>query len=118
MGAFGGGIASSGSICGTLLGGIAAVSSLHSRGSLDDRENPRMWGVSKKLIKKFDELSEPYGGRNCSDIARISWSDREAVKDYYSNPDSSRKECIRLVGDFAFILGKILERELKKLDNP
>jgi len=31
IGAFGGGIASSGSVCGTLIGAVAAVSSLHSR---------------------------------------------------------------------------------------
>ena len=116
MGAFGGGIASSGSICGTLLGAIAAISSLHGRGNLDDKENPRVWGVSNKLIKEFDKLAEPYGGSNCSDIARIDWHNRDEVKEYYSNPDSRRKDCIRIVGDFAFTLGKILEKELAKLE--
>jgi len=118
VGAFGGGIASSGSICGTLLGAIAAVSSLHSRGNLNDKENPRLWGVSNKLIREFDQLTEPFGGRNCCDIAKVNWSDREEVKEYYSNPDSQRKECIRLVGDFSFSLGKILEKELAKLERP
>jgi len=116
MGAFGGGIASSGSLCGTLLGAIAAISSLHSRGNLDDRENPRVWGVSNKLIKEFDKLTESYGGSNCRDIARIDWSNRDEVKEYYSNPDSRRKHCIRIIGDFAFTLGKILEKELEKLE--
>ena len=114
-GAFGGGIASSGSVCGTLLGAISAVSSLHSRGSLDDKENPRMWGASHKIIKQFDQLTEPYGGRNCSDIARINWSDRDEIKIYYSNPDSTRKDCIKLVGDLAYSLGVILEKEMSRL---
>jgi C_GCAxxG_C_C family probable redox protein len=115
VGAFGGGIASSGSVCGTLLGAITAVSSLHSRGSLKDKENPRMWGVSHKLIKQFDKLTEQYGGRNCSNIARINWSDHAQVKHYYSSPDSTRKVCIKLVGDFAYSLGVILEKEISRL---
>lgn len=115
IGAFGGGIASSGSVCGTLLGAVAAVSSLHSRGSLEEKENPRMWGVGHKLIKEFDQLTEEFGGNTCKDITKIEWSDREAVKDYYSNPESSRKDCIRLVGELAFILGTILEKEQKRL---
>jgi len=116
VGTFGGGIASSGSVCGTLLGAVAAVSSLHSRGSLDEKENPRMWGVSNKLIKQFDTLTEPYGGRNCRDIARINWSDRDAVKNYYGNPESTRKDCVQLVGDLAFFLGTLLEKEMARLE--
>ena len=116
MGAFGGGIASSGSVCGTLLGAIAAISSLHSRGNLEDKENPRVWGVSHKLLKEFDQLTEQYGGVNCRDIARVDWSNRDEVKAYYSGPDSRRDHCIRLVGDLAFILGQLLEKEMAKLE--
>lgn len=47
----------------------------------------------------------------------MDWSDRAAVKEYYSNPDSSRKQCIQLIGDLAFILGEILEKEQKRLEN-
>ncbi len=115
VGAFGGGIASSGAVCGTLLGAVAAISSLHSRGNLEDRENPRVWGVSNKILSKFNQLTERFGGSNCSDIARLDWHDRDAVKEYYSNPESSRKECIQLVGDCAYELGLILEKELEKL---
>lgn len=111
VGAFGGGIASSGSVCGILLGGVALVSSIHSRGNLEDKENPRLWSLSYKLVRKFDELSEPFGGRNCRDIARLDWRDRDAVKEYYSNPESRRKLCIELVGDFAYALGVLLDKE-------
>lgn len=116
VGAFGGGIASSGGVCGTLLGAVAAISSLHSRGNLDEKENPRVWGVSNKVINIFNQLTEQYGGSNCSNIARIDWKDRDAVKDFYSNPASSRKACIQLVGDCAYELGKILEKELALLE--
>ncbi len=114
VGAFGGGIASSGSVCGILLGGVAMISSMYSRGNLDEKENPRIWGLSNKFLAKFAELTEPYGGMNCRDIAGVDWKDRDAVKEYYSNPESKRKICIRLVGDAAYILGELLEQEEAK----
>jgi len=111
VGAFGGGIASSGSVCGILLGGVAMISSMYSRGNLAEKENPRIWALSNKFLKRFAELTEPYGSMNCCDIARIDWKDRDAVKDYYANPESNRKICIKLVGDAAYILGELLEQE-------
>jgi C_GCAxxG_C_C family probable redox protein len=111
VGAYGGGIASSGNVCGILLGGVAMISSLYSRGNLDEKENPRMWGLSKKFLQKFEELTEPYGGMDCRDIAGIDWKNRDAAKEYYSNPESSRKICIKLVGEAASILGELLEQE-------
>ena len=116
LGAFGGGIASSGNVCGVLIGGVALISSMYSRGNLDEKENPRMWALSSKFMKKFEELTKPYGGINCSDIAQVNWQDRIAVKKYYLNPLSSRKICIKLVGDAAFILGELLEAEAAKQD--
>jgi C_GCAxxG_C_C family probable redox protein len=110
MGAFGGGIASSGRVCGCLLGGVGFLSSLYSRGNLEGKEHPRMWRLSYKLNKKFEELTEPYGGVNCSDIARVNWSDREQTKDFYNNPDSRKQICVRLVGDTAYALGEILDQ--------
>lgn len=114
MGSFGGGIASSGRTCGALLGGVAFLSSLYSRGSLEEKDDPRMWLLSFQLIKQFEKLTEPFGSVNCGDIARMNWKDREAVKDFYSNPDSRRQHCIKLVGDTAYALGVILEQEARK----
>ena len=111
VGAYGGGIASSGNVCGILLGGVAMISSLYSRGNLDEKENPRLWSLSSKFMKKFEELADPYGGMNCRDIAGVDWKNRDAVKEYYSNPESSRKICIKLVGEAASILGELLEQE-------
>ncbi len=75
-----------------------------------------MWGASQKLIKQFDQLTQPYGGKNCSDIARVDWTNKDDVKQYYSGSDSTREDCIRLVGDFAFTLGTILDKELARLN--
>lgn len=111
MGSFGGGIASSGRVCGALLGGVAFISSLYSRSNLNEKEDPRMWVLSFKLNKKFEELTEPFGGVNCQDIARMNWKDREATKDFYGNPQSRRQYCVKLVGDTAYALGELLEQD-------
>jgi C_GCAxxG_C_C family probable redox protein len=115
MGSFGGGIASSGRVCGALLGGVAFISSLYSRGNLDEKEDPRMWLLSFKLIKRFEELTKPFGGVNCQDIAQLNWKDREATKNFYGNPESRRRHCIKLVGDTAFALGEILEQDAQRM---
>lgn len=111
MGAFGGGVASSGNVCGILSGGVALISSLYSKGNLEEKDDPRMWRLSYKLFKHFENLTESFGGINCRDIARLNWSDREATRDFYKNPESRRKLCTQLCGDFAFVLGEMLDKE-------
>lgn len=111
VGAFGGGIASTGSSCGILIGGVALISSLYSRGNLDEKEDPRMWRLSYKFAKRFEALTKDFGGLECRDIARLNWKDRDAARDFYKNPDSRRRYCVQLVGDAAFMLGELLEQE-------
>jgi C_GCAxxG_C_C family probable redox protein len=114
MGAFGGGIASSGRVCGALLGGIAFISSLYSRGNLEEKEHPNMWRLSYKLTKRFEELTREFGGINCSDIAGVNWRDREQVAAFYGNPDGRRGRCIKLVEDTTVALGEILDEAEKE----
>jgi len=111
VGAFGGGIASSGNVCGILLGGVALISSIYSRGNLDEKENPRIWALSSKFLKKFEEMTESYGGMDCRDIAGVDWKNKNAVKEYYKNPESNRRICIKLVCEAAAILGELLDQE-------
>lgn len=111
FGAFGGGVASSGNVCGAMLAGVAVISSLYSRGSLDEKENPRMWTLSHQFMDKFTKLTQEHGGITCKHIARINWHDRDQARDFYKNPESRRKECIKLVGDTASLLGELLEQE-------
>jgi len=110
VGAFGGGIASTGRVCGALLGGVALISSLYSRGNLEEKEHPRMYRLSYKLSKKFEELTQPHGGVNCSDIARVNWSNKEQTKEFYNNSDSRRRFCLQVVGDTAYALGELLDQ--------
>ena len=114
VGAFGGGIAATGGTCGILLGGVALISNLYSRGSLDEKEDPRMWTLSKKFVARFEELTRQIGGTDCRDIARVDWNDKLAVMAYYANPLGRRAICVKLVGDAAFALGELLEEEAKK----
>lgn len=114
MGAFGGGIASTGRVCGALLGGISLISSLYSRGNLDEQDDPRMWKLSSRLTKRFEEAAQEFGGIECRQIAGIDWRNREAVKDFYGNPESRRKHCVKVVGDTAFALGQLLEEDAAK----
>lgn len=109
MGALGGGIASTGRVCGALLGGVCMISGLYSRSRPEEKEHPNMWRLSYKLAKRFEELTRDYGSVNCSDIAQVNWRDREQVAAFYNNPGSRRERCIRLVEDTAAALGEILE---------
>ena len=111
LGSFGGGIASSGRVCGALVGGVALISSLYSRGNMEGKEDPRMWLLSRKLVKRFEEITSEFGGVDCCNIAGTDWLDRDAVKAFYSNPDSRRCHCIRVVGDTALALGEILDED-------
>lgn len=109
MGALGGGVAGSGRVCGALLGGVAFISSLYSRGNLQGKEDPRMWRLGRQLTEKFEELTRTYGGVNCSDIARVDWSDKEQSREFYNNPDSRWRCCLQVVEETAFALGEILD---------
>lgn len=117
MGALGGGIAGSGRVCGALLGGVAFISSLYSRGNLEEKENPRMWRLGAALNKKFEELTSPFGGVNCADIAGVDWSDRDQVKAFYSNSTGRLQHCLQLVEDTAVALGEILDQQAPPFPN-
>jgi C_GCAxxG_C_C family probable redox protein len=112
MGALGGGIAGRGRVCGALLGGVAFISSLYSRGNPQEKEDSRMWRLGRQLNEKFEELTKPFGGVNCSDIARVDWLDKKQTGEFYNNPDSRWRCCLRVVEDTAFALGEILDRNL------
>jgi C_GCAxxG_C_C family probable redox protein len=111
MGAFGGGIGGAGNICGVLVGAVSVIGSLYSRGSLEEKENPRMWAATKTVLRNFEALAAPHGGINCCQIARVDWMDRDQTKDFYRNPGSRRQHCITIVGETAKALGELLEQE-------
>jgi len=110
MAPFGGGIASTGNVCGTLSGAIAALGLPMGKKEPAARDHKAMWRLSHKMVKKFEAITSRYGGMNCRDIARVDWKDRDQVKAFYKAPDSRRRtECARIIGETALELGKLLE---------
>lgn len=112
VGMFGGGVARSGNTCGALLGAVAALSSKYGRGNLEDKENPVMWVLGDILVSRFEGLTAQYGGIRCQDIARVDWQDPLAAKEFRTNPESRRKICAQLVGDTAYALGELIDKEI------
>ena len=111
MGAFGGGIASTGRTCGCLTGGVAAISRLFAKSNPDEKDDPAMWRLSYHLSKRFEELTREHGGTDCKDIARVRWNDRDQVKNFYGDRDSRLLNiCAPLAGETAFALGELLDR--------
>jgi len=111
FGAFGGGVAGTGRVCGALTGSIGVIASIFSRGNLESAEDPRMSSVCRKFITEFEKLTRAHGGTDCRDISRVNWQDKEMVKDFYTDSEGRRKICMQVVGDAAFILGRLLEAE-------
>ncbi len=107
---FGGGIASTGNVCGTLSGAIAALGLLMGKRTPKERDHRAMWHLSHRMVREFEKITEQYGGMNCTDIARVDWKDKEQVKAFYRAPDSRRRtECARIIGETALVLGKLLQ---------
>ena len=112
VGIFGGGIAGTGDVCGAVLGGMALISSRYSRGSVEEREDPAMFRVGQMLDAAFEEITRQFGGKDCAQIARVDWQDRDQVKAFYQAGDSRRKYCRQVVGETARALGEIIEKEM------
>ena len=115
LGAFGGGIGGTGHICGALVGAASVIGALYSRASLEGKENPRMWAATKEVMTRFTELTAPFGGIDCDQIAQVDWMDRNQVKEYYGNPGSSRQQCRMVVAETAKALGELLEQEIERM---
>ncbi|MBM9614015.1 C_GCAxxG_C_C family protein [Desulfobulbus rhabdoformis] len=111
LGSFGGGIGGTGHVCGALVGAASVIGTLYSRSSLEEKENPRMWAATKKVMKSFKDLTDEYGGINCGEIARVDWMNRDEVKNFYGNAESRRQHCLKVVGETARLLGEVLENE-------
>ena len=107
---FGGGMGSTGSICGCLPGALAVLGLVMGKKRPSDRDHKLMWKYAYRLVRRFEELTRDYGGKECRDIARVNWKDRKQVKAYYRNgPESRKGECLKVMGATSRILGEILE---------
>jgi len=120
MAPFGGGMGSSGQICGTLSGALAVIGYTLGKTSVKTRDHRMMWKLSYKMVKRFEKICQEFGGTDCSDIARLDWKDHAAVKQFYKGgPDSNRKNCYQVIRATALALHDLISEhfpEQKKRD--
>jgi C_GCAxxG_C_C family probable redox protein len=109
MGAFGGGLGGNGEVCGAVVGALGVLGLRFGRGKEEEREDPKMSSYSKEILKRFREIAKNHGGIHCLDIAGVNWRDREQAKAFYKSEKLA--ECRRIVGDTAYMIGELLERE-------
>lgn len=93
LSSFGGGMGSSGNVCGNLSGALAVLGVLMGKREPKLQDDKNIWRASNRMVKGFEEITKEYGSMNCRDIARIDWKSREDVKAFRSNPESRRREC-------------------------
>lgn len=109
MGAFGGGLGGNGEVCGALVGGLAVLGLRFSRALPEEKEDQKMWRFADELFRRFrDEIVQKQGSIYCRDIASVDWKNREQAKSFYSG--DKVKECVRIVGMTALLVGELLER--------
>ncbi len=110
MAPFGGGMGSTGKVCGTLSGALALIGFTMGKREPESKDHKDMWRLSYKLVKGFEKLTREYGGVNCSNIARVDWKDRNSVKSFYKDPDSRRQECLKVIRGTCKILNELLAK--------
>jgi C_GCAxxG_C_C family probable redox protein len=109
MGAFGGGLGGNGEVCGAVVGALAVMGLRFSRASEDEQEDPKMWSYTHEVLERFQkEIARKQGSILCREIARVDWQDRDQVRRFYKG--ETVRECGRIVGDTAMLVGELLER--------
>ena len=64
-----------------------------------------------ELVKRFrKEIVKNYPSIRCQEIARVDWTNREQVANYYNG--EKLVECTRIVGETARLTGELLERRI------
>jgi C_GCAxxG_C_C family probable redox protein len=112
MTAFGGGMASSGGVCGALSGGIALLGSVLGNDDPDKRDDPLLWKACREYYARFEsEVANDSGSANCRDITGIDdWMDRDKRRAFYKGEGVVK--CQGNTGKAARILGEVLEKYL------
>lgn len=111
MGGFGAGIGGMGSICGALIGGVAALGVKRGKGSVEGEEDPRLFPLYAELYHRF--ATEIEVSRLCRDITGTDFHDPEDVEAYLHSPHKVGR-CVRLVGKTAALVREMLMWEESK----
>jgi C_GCAxxG_C_C family probable redox protein len=111
MGGFGGGIGGSGSVCGAIIGGVAALGSKYAKGTLEEKEDGKLFPLCAELYRRF--ATEIEISNFCRDITGTDFTKPEQVKAYIASPEKLAR-CIRLVGKTTELVRDMLIREAAK----
>ncbi|WP_446011850.1 C-GCAxxG-C-C family protein [Candidatus Electrothrix sp.] len=114
MAPFAGGMGSSGQTCGALSGALATIGFTLGKTTPQQENHKQMCSVSYAMVQKFAQITEPYGSTQCSDIAQLDWKDKEAVQNFRTNPDSTRKNCVRVVRETSNVLYDLITDKLQE----
>ncbi len=110
---FGGGMGSTGNICGCLSGAIAVFGFIWGKNKPEDRDQRPMWKFSYKMVKKFESITSQYGGIECRSIVNINWSSREEIKAFRSGQDGKRQRCLDVIEKTCLVVFELLVKELR-----
>ncbi len=106
MGAFGGGLAGTGEVCGAVVGALAAIGLAYSRSSPEETEDFKMWILGNRFLKRFrDELGK--GSIRCRDITRVDWRNQDQKAKFYNG--EGYYACRDLTAKAARMLGELFE---------
>lgn len=106
MGAFGGGLAGTGEVCGAVIGALAVIGLKWSRSSSEETEDFQMWVAGNRFLKRF--RAELGGGSiHCRDLAGVDWRDPEQAKKFRNG--EKYLACRDLTANAARILGELLD---------
>jgi C_GCAxxG_C_C family probable redox protein len=108
MGGFGAGIGGMGSVCGAMIGGVAALGLNRGKGTVEGREDPSLFPLCAELYHRFG--TEIEASHFCRDITGTDFTKPEEVKAYMNSPEKTGR-CIRLVGRTAALVKDMLSRE-------
>ena len=113
MAPFAGGMGSTGKACGALSGALATIGFTLGKTVPKQENHQQMCSLSYAMIQKFSEITAPHGSIECSDIAQVDWKDKEAVHIFRTNPDSTRKNCVRVVRETSNALYDLITEKLR-----
>jgi C_GCAxxG_C_C family probable redox protein len=107
MGSFGAGLAATGDVCGSAIGGLAAFGLVFSRSREEEKEDLLMWRYGQEFLRRFrEEIAE--GGLCCRDIIGVDWKDKGQAKSFHSS--EKYRKCLRITGETAKLVGEMLDR--------
>ena len=108
MGGFGGGIGGMGSVCGAIIGGVAALGLTRGKGTIEGKEDPSLFPLCAELYHRFGTEIET--SQFCADITGTDFTKPQEAKEYMNSPEKIGR-CIRLVGKTAALVKDMLSRE-------